>query len=88
MSSYSNKNSRSQRSKKDLHERTANFYNEKHWIGETAPAHLTETPTDHHFKENISKAIKSDFRHFDSRQVQSFETNISQKVYSSRKSPV
>lgn len=89
MSSYSNKNSRSQRSKKDLHERTANFYNEKHWIGiETAPAHFTETVIDHQFKENVSKETKSDFRHFESRPVQPFENNISQHGYSSKKSPV
>lgn len=47
------KQSRSHRSKKDLHERTANFYNEKHWIGmDTAPAYFTETPPLPHAKEN------------------------------------
>jgi len=54
MTSFSNKvANRTQRSKKDLHERTANFNNEKHWIGmDTTPAYFTETPPDPYAKEN------------------------------------
>lgn len=89
MNSYSNKNSRYQRSKKDLHERTANFHNEKHWIGmETASAQFPETPKDRQAKENNSKDTKSDYRHFEPRPIQPFETNISQQGCSAKKSPV